>query len=179
MEDRFNPFGLLVVLAFAGACFEAAQEALDRHGLALYWPSFAPDNIDAAKSSYVNRNLLSVPTPPEYRPGSALPPPPPPPPQAIAQGGPAAPAAAPAAAPPSPAQTIDRARLEALLSAAGGMTADGCLKQPVIVDGMQGVSRVEATPTWQPGATLILSIDPANGAVQCVEFAFDRSSPQW
>lgn len=178
MEDRFNPFGLLILLAFGGACFEAIQEALDRHGRALYWPSFAPDTVDIANGGFVNRNLLSVPEPPTYRSGSALPPPPP---TAIAQGGPAAPPAAP---PPAAAGDevwhIDRAGLLALLTASGGMRDDGCLNQPVIMEGMIGRDRVVADMEWSPGQKIVFAVDAPTGAVTCLEFAFDRRGVwQW
>lgn len=88
---------------------------------------------------------------------SPLPPPPPP----IAQGGPAA---APAA------WHISRADFDRLLKASGGMAADGCLKAPVIIEGMAGHSRFEAIPDWQPGALLVFSIDPTQGAIECIEF---------
>lgn len=184
MEDRFNPFGLLILVAFGGAAFNAINEAADKHGMALYWPSFAPPAADYPIEASSNASVLPVPTPPPFPPGSALPPPP----GAIGQGGPAAPppgvpAAPPAAPPPAAAGEevwqVDRAGLQSLLNASGGLGDDGCLKTPVIVDGLQGLSRVEAAPTWQPGAMLIFSIEPTQGAVQCLEFAFDRSSPQW
>lgn len=189
MEDRFNPLGLLILLAAVAAAFTPIQEALDEQGMALHLPSFGPHPDDGSDQYWAavgeqRSASLPVPTPPTYPPGSALPPPP------IAQGGPAAaapppgrPPAAAAAPPPAAAGEevwqVDRAGLSALLKASGGMGDDGCLKTPVIVEGMQGVSRVEASPTWQPGATLIFSVEPAQGAVQCVEFTFDRSSPQW
>ncbi|MDG2614698.1 hypothetical protein P7L53_00435 [Thermoleptolyngbya sichuanensis XZ-Cy5] len=175
MEDRFNPFGLLILAATIGGIFNEVQMALDKHGKAIYLPSFAPNTIDSPNAAQSNSAVLSVPTPPPFPPGSALPPPPP------GVGGPASPL--PPASPPAPpaAQTwtIDRENLEALLRAGGGMTPDGCLKNPVINRAMQGFSRIEAVPTWQPGATLIFSLDAPTGAVQCIEFTFDRSSPQW
>lgn len=192
MEDRFNPFGLVILVAAIAAAFTPIQEALDEQGIALYLPSFGPHPDDGSDqywaavgdSSPSASSILPVPTPPNYPSGSALPPPP------IAQGGPAVaapppgrPPAAAAAPPPAPAGEeawqVDRAGLESLLRASGGMNDDGCLETPVIVEGMQGVSRVEASPTWQPGARLVFSVEPTQGAVQCIEFVFDKESPQW
>ncbi|GAB4465572.1 MAG: hypothetical protein OHK0037_20460 [Elainellaceae cyanobacterium] len=172
MEDRFNPFGLLILLAFGGAAFDVIQQALDKQGKALYLPSFAPPTEDFPNVGVLNSAKLPVPTPPLYPAGSDLPPPP------IAHDWPVA-AAPPLAAAGEQVLTVSRENLAVLLQASGGMQPDGCLNQPVIMDGMIGRDRVVADMEWSPGQKIVFAIDPSNGAVKCLEFAFDREAPQW
>jgi hypothetical protein len=178
---ELNPFGLLVLSAGLAGCFHVIQEALAEQNSALMLPDFSQHPDDYSKLYWANSASPATATAP-LPPAAAAPPvsglgklPPAP----IAQGGPAAAPPAAAAPPQGDRLTISRTGLENLLKASGGMTADGCLKTPVIIEGMAGASRVEAEPEWQPGAVLVFSMEPVQGAVQCVEFVVDRSSAQW
>ncbi|WOB42984.1 hypothetical protein HNI00_07310 [Thermoleptolyngbya oregonensis NK1-22] len=178
MEDKFNPFGLLILVAAIAAAFTPIQEALDEQGMALYWPSFGAhpdDGSDEYWASVSASPAAQLPAAAAHPPVSGLGKLPPPP---TAQGGPAH-AAPPPTAPQPETWHISRANLDRLLQASGGIGGDGCLKNPVPVEGMVGYSRVEAVPNWQPGALLVFSIDAPTGAIECVEFAFDKESPQW
>ena len=92
-EDRFNPFGLVILLAAIAACFGSIQEALDEQGMALYLPSFGghpDDGSDAYWASVAAPPVASAPAAP--LPAAAAPPP-------AAAPLPAAAAPPPAAAP--------------------------------------------------------------------------------